>query len=251
MIRNTKGYYTLEAAIFLPIFIIAVLTVGYFVKVAGAEDDAMHAALDESRLAASRAYNIKIAPAFSAGLEERIAEDNGDISYIDVNRFRYLHERGGNSGMISFNMDYRIDIHLPLKMQKSIDAGERVLCRGWIGRTRDGTPMSFEDMMTEDGGGTVWVFPESGEKYHKHSCTFVTNYPVQVIMNDEVRNNYEPCHTCHPGDLATGSPVYCFPEYGEAYHRGGCGTIDKYTITLSKDMAEEKGYTPCSKCGGI
>lgn len=251
MIRNTKGFYTLEAAIFLPIFIIAILTIGYFIKVAGATEDVMHAAVDESRLAASHSYNIKVNPGFTSKLENRISKENSDVSYIDVNRFRYLHERNGNKGMISFNLDYRVDIHLPLKMQSGISKSDRVLCRGWIGRTLEGKPMSFEDMMTNDGGGTVWVFPASGKRYHKHNCTFVTNYPVQTIFNDSVKKHYKACENCHPGDLATGSLVYCFPKYGDAYHRGGCSTIEKYTVTLSKNQAEERGYTPCGKCGGI
>lgn len=47
MIRNTKGYYTVEAAVFLPVFLLAVLTLGYFVKAAGVQSDVIHAAADE------------------------------------------------------------------------------------------------------------------------------------------------------------------------------------------------------------
>ncbi|MGI6721952.1 MAG: hypothetical protein ACOX4I_05305 [Anaerovoracaceae bacterium] len=251
MTRNTRGYYTVEAAIFLSIFIITVLTIGYFIKVAGAQEDVMHAAADEGRLAAAYAYNVKAMPAFPRRLENRIADDNRDISFIDVNGFRYLHDMEGNEGMISFDMAYRVDIHLPLKMKKTIEKKDRLLLRGWIGRSREGAPMSFDDMMKDEDGGDVWVFPHSGHRYHKRDCTFVSNYPTQMVLTDSIRRHYKACEKCHPGGMATGSLIYCFPDYGEVYHRGGCKTIDKYTVKMSRQQAEERGYTPCAKCGGI
>ena len=36
MKRNSKGFYTLEAVIFLPLVLLAVLSLGYFMKVEGA-----------------------------------------------------------------------------------------------------------------------------------------------------------------------------------------------------------------------
>ncbi|MGI6737765.1 MAG: hypothetical protein ACOX41_10790 [Anaerovoracaceae bacterium] len=240
----------MEAAIFLPIFVISVLTIGYFIKAAAARDDVLHAALDESRWLASRAYLVKAAPAFGSRLEQRIHDENSAITEVRVRGLRYLTAQHGNKGMISFRVDYRMRVPLPLDHDREIRGSEAVLCRGWIGRTNVGVPMGFAAMMEDDGGGTVWVFPESGRRYHSHDCTFVSNEPTQTVLTEAVKRNYKPCHKCHPESLSNGSLVYCYTSYGEAYHRGGCRAVEKYTITLSRMQAEERGYSPCSKCGG-
>ena len=48
MKRNSKGFYTLEAVIFLPLVLLAVLSLGYFMKVEGAWENAFYGAIDES-----------------------------------------------------------------------------------------------------------------------------------------------------------------------------------------------------------
>ena len=42
MKRNSKGFYTLEAVIFLPLVLLAVLSMGYFMKVEGAWENAFY-----------------------------------------------------------------------------------------------------------------------------------------------------------------------------------------------------------------
>ena len=55
MKRNTRGFYTLEAAVFLPLVILAVLSLGYFMKIEGLWENCIHGAIDESSVIAARA----------------------------------------------------------------------------------------------------------------------------------------------------------------------------------------------------
>jgi len=250
MKKDTNGYYALEAAIFLPIFILALLTVGYLLKVECAAEETMHAAADESRALACRAYVQKTAPLFESGLENRIMKDNRDITYADVKRFSYLHSHDGTQGLISFKINYRVDFRLPLHLYDGVEKEERLRCRAFIGETGQWSAGSFDDMENNDDSKTVWVFPEFGIRYHKENCTFVSGHPCQVMLSDSIRAKYKPCEKCDPGGLGNGCLVYCFP-YGDVYHQGSCSTVDKYTVTMSCKEAEERGYTPCSKCGGV
>lgn len=248
MTINTKirGYYTVEAAIFLPLFLVAALTIGYFIKVVGCIESGMHGAVDESRRQAAYAYVDRAGAGFEDRLERRILSENKFIDGVDVSSMKYL----SGDGNISFNMKYHMDVKLPLGMYDGFDVEDRLKCRGWIGKS--GTdPFGFDAMERDEDAKIVYIFPMWGSKYHQKSCTYVTAHPVQGVLTSEIKSRYDPCATCKPGGLSIGSVIYYFPKYGGSYHKGNCNSIKKYTITIEADQAKKRGYTPCSKCGGM
>lgn len=250
--RNTrKGSYTLEAAILLPLFIVGVLTLGFTIRMISAAENITFAATDEARLIAGSAYNIPIAPFFSTKLQSRIIDENPNASLINVGEFRYLYQSQDYDGLISFRLNYWIEAGLPLGMIDGMDVTQRYRCRGFIGRTDQGTPISFDDMEKNSTASMVWLFPDGGKKYHSKSCTYVTSYPVLVILNEDIQKQYEPCTKCNSETAEIGSLVCCFQAYGEAYHQPFCPTVDKYIISMEKNQAEARGYVPCLKCGGV
>ena len=95
---------------------------------------------------------------------------------------------------------------------------------------------------------SVSVSPIPG--YDKKDCTFVAPEAIQVILNEDLRKEYSPCESCDTKELANGATVYIFEAYGDSYHRKNCSTIEKNIIAIDRETAEEKGYTPCKKCGG-
>ena len=64
MLGTKKGYFTLEAAIFLPIFIIAIAALGYFIKIFSTAENITFSAVDETAHLAAQAYGVKAAPIF-------------------------------------------------------------------------------------------------------------------------------------------------------------------------------------------
>lgn len=249
-INTKRGYYTVEAAIFLPIFIVAVMTIAYLMKVVGGAEVTMHAATDEARYAASHAYIVKTSLGFAPSLEKRIMADSEDISEAHVTDLRYLYSKEGKDGLISFKIRTRIDIRLPLQLYDGFDLQERVACRGWIGKTNTLNPMDFADMEKEGDSRTVWIFPRTGEKYHKETCTYVSNVPSQMLLTESLKKKFSPCRHCDAEGIPIGSIVYCYQSYGGAYHRGSCVSVDKYVREIQEEDAKAKGYLPCSKCGG-
>ncbi|MGI6256459.1 MAG: hypothetical protein ACOYJU_00095 [Anaerovoracaceae bacterium] len=248
--NTKKGYYTVEAAIFLPVFIIAIMTIAYLIKVVAASEEIMHAATDEARYAASHAYVVKTGLGFSSSLENRIRSENEDVSHVHVSGLKYLYTGKGKDGLISFNVDSRVDIRLPLHLFDGFDLEESILCRGWIGKTNTWKPLGFDEMEKNGDSRIVWIFPRSGEKYHKKGCTFVSNTPSQFLLSRSLKKKHGPCSKCQAKDLPTGSIVYCYERYGEVYHRGSCRAVDKYVKEIQEEDAKAKGYLPCSKCGG-
>ncbi len=246
MKRNTEGSYTVEAAVFLPVFLIAVLTVGYLIRITAGTETAMHAAVDEARLAAANAYTAYADPGLSSRIERRMLEESPQMTEAKVSGMRYLL----NDGEISFHMRYHFDTGMPLQMADGFDVADRIKCRAWIGYTGN-VPMGFDAMEEYAPSQTVYIFPSWGEKYHKEDCTYVRSQPKQTVLTGAIKRLYHSCPRCDSSELPVGSVVYCFPRYGEAYHRAGCDSVEKFTVAMQKDQAESRGYGPCSKCGGI
>ena len=115
--RSTKrGSYTLEAAIFLPVFIVGVLTLGFTIKLIGTAENITFAATDESRMIAALSYNVPAAPFFASRLETRIMEENDKVAMADVTGFRYLVPTLSGDARISFAVTSWIETGLPLGM---------------------------------------------------------------------------------------------------------------------------------------
>lgn len=248
---SVKGFLTVEAAIFLPLFIIGVLTIAYLIKFMSIQESIFHAFTDEARILASESSkNPAAAPLFQLQVKDRIYKENGDnISSVDVEHFRYLYEYRGMTGMISMDLNYDVNIKLPIPFHKKIPVSESLLFRGFIGKQEITDPLAFEEMEKAVKSDEVWIFPRAGGRYHSENCTYITSEPRQVIMSGSIRGQYEPCSICDSRGLPNGSLAYCF-RTGQSYHRGNCPIVDKYVISIEREDAIERGYTACLKCGG-
>lgn len=251
MIFNTKkGYFTLEAAIFLPIFIIGILTIGYFIKIYSTAENITFSMIDETSHLAAQAYGRKSAVSFPEKVKARLREENNSVEWVKTVNFRYLYSDGSKDGLITLGCRYRIALALPVKLTDSVELESRLKCRGFVGKKTDGPAMPFSDMEKNGDSSIVLVFPMWGEKFHKESCRFVRANAVQKVLTPGLKREYKPCELCRPEDVPAGSYVYCFLQAGAVYHRQECHMVDKYTIEMEKEDALNKGYQPCKTCGG-
>lgn len=256
-IRNTvlrkagdeRGSYTVETALFLPVFIIAVVSVGSVIRVIGVCENVNHTAVDETALIAAESYVKKTPAGDRTRILSRIEEENKDLDLIRIKSYRYLYSDGETDDLISLGIKYRVSMNMPFAFRDGADLEQKWLTRGFTGARSPYEKMPFSEM-EDDGSGLVWVFPESGQRYHGENCTYVKAHAREVILTAGIKSAYSPCHLCGAGDIPEGGIVYCFFSYGEAYHKADCRSVDRYTVQISRSEAEEKGYTPCSKCGG-
>lgn len=248
---NKKGFLSVEAAIFLPIFIIGVLTFAYLIKFMAAQEAVFHTFTDEAKvLSAEASMNPIAAPLFELNLKDRVYDENGDdIASVDIDQFLYLYPNHGMTNLISMDLNYAVNIKLPIPFYKELPVSESLLFRGFVGKEEIADPLPFEEMETEKNSDLVWIFPISGGRYHSENCTYITSEPKQIIMSQQVRRKYEPCSICDSLNLSNGGLAYCF-KTGQSYHMGSCPIVDKYVLSIEKDAAIKKGYTACAKCGG-
>ena len=254
MKRNTdkrKGFYTVEAAIFLPLVILTVLSLGYFMKVEAAWEGCVHCATDESTYYASRCYD-EILPHSNekAQIINRVNGSYPSLNYIRISGYNRNYSDLRRDHITSYNLEAGMYLSLPIGFSRQFRYGTAIKYRAFTGLKNDGSGMGSAGLESNGIENPVWIFPEYGEKYHKENCTFVRATVTARILNADVRKKYSSCELCDSEQCETGSIVYCFFGEDTAYHRGTCPSIIRRPVEVDITDAEERGFEPCSKCGG-
>jgi len=265
---SKKGFLTVEAAIFLPFFLIAMICLICLIRLIGVEENLMHIYSKQAQKIAKEAYiselnvlpentgidsieNIINQAYIKLSIREEIEKaEIKTASDVRLEDFRYLYCDNGISGVISGNLSYKTIIPLPMNLNRTLDFEERLVFRGFIGSTDCYEPMEYIKMEQEEDSDIVYVFPKAGERYHKHDCVVIEVYPEKVLLSPSLRSAYPPCSLCCPDALANGCIVYCFKKTGKVYHRGSCSTVTRYVVPVDRQKAMDEGYTCCNLCGG-
>jgi hypothetical protein len=250
-----RGSLAVEAAIFLPLFLIGMLTLGYLIRIVAIQENVHHALADETGRLAAEAPLPLLSPSYQKDVSARVSEENGDrVGGIRLSPVRYRVSWAGKgksySDLIGVSLSYDVLLRLPALFMNTVRCGDTVLTRAFVGAETAGNPMPFSEMEKGDDGNMVWIFPRAGEKYHGENCSYIKNHPRETLLSPAVRSRYHPCALCKPGQVSNGTLVYCFPTAGAAYHLGNCYQVERYVIEIDEVDAKKKNYTPCSKCGG-
>jgi hypothetical protein len=249
MNRNTKkGFLSVEASIFVPIFVIAVLTLGYLIKVAFISESIMHAMADEAQRLSMYSYSIQSSLSFGDRLTTRLYNENRDIDDTGVETFWYLFNHAGKEDLIGIRVSSNIKIKLPIVFHDSVDISDTLLLRAFTGREFAPENANYDDMEEEQESRIVWVFPTAGERYHENSCGYIEVAARQAVFTYAIKTRYDPCKLCDASRIGIGSVIYYFDNSGAVYHVGSCFIVDRYVSSLDIEDAERRGYTPCSKC---
>ena len=250
MRRSTKGFYTVEAAVFVPLVILAVLSVGYFMRVEGAWENCVYGALDESRRVAMKSYDGIHQGTLKSALEERFSKDSRNPDSVDADRVMCDYSDGRNNHLSSYSIEAYMRMELPAGFSRDFTFSADIKFRGFTGRQRLGEPLGSEGLEREEPEDPVWIFPYSGEKYHTDMCTYVKAAVIRKILSSDVRKDHRSCALCDSDQMKTGDIVFCFSRAGTAYHRGTCRIVNRHTAGIDRTEAVRRGFSPCSKCGG-
>jgi len=249
MSRNTKkGFLSLEAALFLPVFIIAILTIAFLIKVAGASEGVMNVMADEARKASMRSYIVEHSLMNPSLMNIRLAEGKGAFGVPSLKTYLQFFSYMDKEDLIAVRVDSNLKIRLPVLFRESVDISETILFRAFTGHEFESDVDNFDRMEEKEDSKIVWVFPKAGEKYHELSCSYIQVAARQGTLTAAIKKKYAPCTHCNPQYLALGSVIFYFESTGKAYHKGSCYTVNRYVISMELVDAEKKGYTPCSKC---
>lgn len=250
MRKSTKGFYTLEAAVFLPLVILAVLSLGYFMRIDGMWEQCIHGAVDESALAASRAYGGGSSLAVGNQVKNRIQEDLPHLDSVKITGLRVMYSDLYADSLTAYKLEAAEQLSLPLGFQRAFHFASGIKYRGFVGKRQRSAPMGVEGLESYVAEDPVRIFPQSGERYHGEGCTYVKASVESAVLTEAVRRQYDECGLCGSGSMVTGSIVFCFKGEDTAYHRGTCSSIQRHTAVIDRTEAVRRGYTPCSKCGG-
>ena len=254
--RGRSGNIAVETAILLPLFIIGILTLGYLLKFCMISEGVHHALTDEARRMMADPVTMYTPGTGAQRITDRVSyESRGEAKNIQTEAFPVLTagvSRGGVffNDLIAVSVTFDTPLRLPRLFMNEVQGERTVLLRAFVGMSNGGDVMPFDEMEKGDEGGTVWVFPRAGERYHTEHCGYIENNPREVLLDRNIRIKYSPCKLCKPQGRQDGTLVYCFETSGKAYHLGECTVVDRYVIEIGKNEAVNQGYTPCSKCGG-
>ena len=246
MPKTRKGSMIVEASIVLPIYIIAVVTICWLVRACFLEAAVFSTVTDQIHQASvSEAGTIGLQGKIRTALEDSGIEGEEYSQKSVQSNFTAV----GVSGFQRMKYDYCTKIQIPLPFVEKIDLENEILFHQWTGFSKGGDPFSFASMESDGSGVPVVIFPRSGGKYHAASCRYANARPTEVVLTDTIRKKYDRCRLCTEGDEADGQKVYIF-RYGGSYHESDCSSVKKFTMTMDLEDAKQKGYTPCSICGG-
>lgn len=250
-IKNTKrGSILVEAALVLPLFILSMVMLASLIPVTGICENIMFSACDEMRKEGIKAVLVKNPAGFDLSTENRIKRENREVTRCSLSAFPYMYGKQGIKDLITLKGTVLIEKHSLFNLYGKKEYDLHLTGRAFTGQKENMRPMARSEFERNGDAEPVCVFPDYGEKYHKKSCSYVKASCRRTFLNDKVKRKYRPCKLCHSEEAEEGSPVYVFSGEGEHYHLGSCKQVERSFIEMEKREAEEKGYTPCYKCGG-
>ena len=248
-LTNKKGSYIVETVISLPIFIIALIVMSSIILMYACIEDCNFVAANEIRRGAAEAVIADTSIAVPYRVRKEIKGKHKQIKSAKLVDSLYRGSRWGVDELIAF--DYRLTLKtsnpLGIKAEAAYDLA--IVSRAYTGRERDEDNMSADEFMDNDSEA-VYIFPKRGEKYHSEGCDFLRAASRSAALTSAIKRKYRSCPLCKSGQAKTGTLIYYFPSAGEDYHLPGCASLQRNYIELDKSSAIERGYTPCSKCGG-
>lgn len=248
--RRTRGFYTVEAAVFLPLILLLLFSFGYYTRTEGAWENLIHCAVDESSLSASRGWDGISMLSAEGKLRSRLESEADLPPNWQIRRFRPDYRDALTDHVTSYELTAGIQLKLPAGFSREFLLRCPVKYRNFVGRDMKGNPLGTEGLENDIPENPVIIFPASGERYHRESCRHVTAAIHPATLSSALRRSKPSCEICHSEELPYGSIVFCFDGAATAYHRSTCRTIDRHTAVIDRSEAEEKGYTPCKTCGG-
>lgn len=256
-----RGSITLEAALVVPLFLFAIVTILYFmviinihlnIQVAIEEiaDDLMtrmyaveNIESDENEILEKGAAAVWM----YAQLVNKIGSDNLDNTYI-VNGAAGLNllnsKLDTDTGLGDIVVTYSVRIPFMPEAVRTLNFTQRCRFRFWTGSSLQSG--GDKDIVYITMTGTV--YHRDLTCYHLNLSVSKTTYAQMLDMRNENGAKYSACSYCITNDLSASSVVYITTD-GTKYHSSlGCSALKRGIITV--DISEVGDMPACSNCGG-
>lgn len=246
--NTKKGSFFLEAAITIPIFLLGILVLASIITIVARCENINFILYDEMELLQQRAIYSQTEGMARSNIKRRI-DESGSMKEFHIDQLRFKYSDGLNDDLIRIRCSGTFAPKNIFDWDSQVHYSQTILARAFTGVKRPNKPIGEEEFLKKEKYEAVYIFPNSGKKYHQKSCTYVNSYPHRTVLTEQIKGKYDGCRICAGYEAVLGQMVYCF-EYGDAYHFRNCPTIDKYVIEIDKEEAINTGFLPCLKCGG-
>lgn len=245
--RAIKGSVTVEAALTLPLFLFAVLSLIYLLEIQAIHLTILHAAQGAAKCAAEDIAIVQILNPIKlkADLINLAGADRLERSIIQggssgVRCWRSWYEAG--DGIIHMEVDYRVRLPFPGFTNTGMRCNQDFTVKAWTGYESRGTESSDDQIVYVTERGTVY-HTNYQCRYLQLSIRFVPYSGVADLRNAD-GGRYHACRSCVNGGASAG--VY-ITDYGDRYHTSlNCRGLKRTVHSVKK--RECIGMSACGKC---
>ena len=245
--KDTNGSITIEAALAVPVFFLAVVSLLYLMEIMAIRTSVRCGLQYAGKNAAGEAYTVTaVMPSqLEKDVIHAIGADRLERSIIlgGCNGIRCDESRVSlRTGIGKLTASYQIRLPVLLFKVPPIEYREEIRIKVWSGYEKEG-------FLTDDEE-TVYI-TETGLVYHRdYHCTHL-ELSIRMVSSAELeslRNNsggrYYPCGQC----VRLGKNGVYITNTGDRYHRSlSCSGL-KRTI-YAVPVSEAVGRRACSRCG--
>lgn len=250
--ESRRGSLIVDAACFMPIFLIAMIMLIFIATQAGVEDTVVAAgrrgasasALVDSVLEENSSASSAVS--FAAGFYLSLGDEWEEGPTVLLTGFQSERSERLSPGLYIDGI-CEAKLHVLRRagfgglFSRLINSRRRIVFRPWRGESA---------RLCACDSDRVYVFPKSGERYHVDGCRILREGSVQLVLNAELRKKFSGCKLCDAAILPDGAFVYMFSQSSKTFHKKNCSCITKYFVSMPKSEAIESGYTPCMICSG-
>lgn len=243
--KGKRASMTVEASLVLPVFLFAMILIGYIGVLIRCQDE-MQWNLTRVAREASAEYGASGNKAYKNSLTYKtklLAYQGGGGISVSLLHSKFLIE----NDEIDLIVDYRVKLPFRLLAFQSCAFRQRVHTRAFVGvESRDNT------IPTDD---SIVYVAATGRVYHiNQDCTYLKLSISQVQFGDleALRNQgggkYKECERCCQNKKFHNGDNVWITNYGDRYHSSkSCSGIRRIVQAVKK--SEVGNRTPCSKCG--
>ena len=246
--KKIQGSVTVEAALALPLFLFAILSLIYMLEIQAIRLTVSSAAQGAAKTAAE---DMAVLPVFNP-----IKVKSDIVRIIGAERLERSIVEGGSSGIhclrswyepdsgvIHVELDYKVRLPFPKFTNAGMKCRESFLVRAWTGYKNSG--------MDSDDDKIVYVTDTGGVYHTNYQCNYLklsirfVPYSGVSDLRNEGGGKYHACERCVHGGASAG--VY-ITDYGSKYHNSlNCSGLKRTVYSVKK--GECQGMGECSKCG--
>ncbi len=242
---SPKGSLTIEAALALPLFFLAVITLAFLLEILAIKTSMRSGLYNGAKKVAENGINelYLSVGALEQAIVESVGQERLARSIVKVESIRcdgsFLNK---GTGMIQAKVSYELETPFLLFRPQGLRQEEEIRLKAWTGYVAFGTANDQE----------IVYITETGLVYHpNYHCTHL-QLSIQMVasqgvasMRNEHGGKYYPCERCQGSGGAYS--VYV-TTHGDRYHsRLNCSGL-KRTI-YGVPITETTGKGRCKRCG--